>query len=85
MKKIINGIIFIFLSLALVGAAQAQRPGSITGQVQDALGAVVVGASITVVGQNGSTKTAVSNQRGEFSINGLAPGKYTVKVKADKF
>lgn len=63
----------------------AQQPGSIGGQVQDTLGAVVVGATITVTGKDGKTKTTTSNQRGEFTVGGLAPGIYSVKVKADKF
>ncbi|MEO8648222.1 MAG: TonB-dependent receptor [Acidobacteriota bacterium] len=86
MKKLIQFCLytaifaFIFNSQAL-----AQQAGSLGGQVQDTLGAVVVGASITVVGADGKEKTATSNQRGEFSITGLAPGKYTVKVIAPNF
>jgi len=63
----------------------AQQLGSIGGQVQDTLGAVVVGATITVIGKDGKSKTTTSNQRGEFIVSGLAPGIYSVKVKADKF
>ncbi len=63
----------------------AQQPGSLGGQVQDTLGAVVIGATITVVASDGKEKTATSNQRGEFSVTGLAPGKYIVKVKAANF
>lgn len=65
--------------------ANAQSTGSVTGVVQDTLGAVVVGATITVVGPDGKEKTATSNAKGEFSVAGLIPGKYTVKVIATKF
>jgi hypothetical protein len=57
----------------------------VAGTVTDALGAVLVGASITVESSTGATKTAVTNARGEYSVAGLAPGKYTVKAIAPKF
>ena len=76
--------LFLF-TLLLSIPALAQQPGSLAGQVQDTLGAVVPGASVTVVGADGKEKTATSNQRGEFTVAGLAAGTYTVRVKADKF
>lgn len=85
MKFISTSLSAIFVALFLFGQALAQSNGSITGQIQDTLGAVVVGASVTAVNAEGKEKVTTSNQRGEFSISGLAPGTYTVKVKADKF
>src|SRR5687767_14266065 len=76
--------LFLF-TLILSVSALAQQTGSIGGNVQDTLGAVVVGATVTVVGPDGAEKTATSNQRGEFSVTGLAAGKYTVRVKAGNF
>ncbi|HEV8591374.1 MAG TPA: carboxypeptidase regulatory-like domain-containing protein [Pyrinomonadaceae bacterium] len=66
-------------------AAFAQQNGSIGGSVQDANGAIVVGASITVVSADAKEKTTTTNSRGEFSVTGLAPGKYTVKAIATNF
>jgi hypothetical protein len=82
MKKFIRLLLFTFL---LSVPALAQQTGSIGGQVQDTLGAVVIGASVTVVSADGKERIATSNQRGEFSVTGLAPGKYTVRVKATNF
>ena len=82
MTKFIKPFLF---TLILSVSVLAQQTGSIAGNVQDTLGAVVVGATVTVVGADGSEKTATSNQRGEFSVNGLAAGKYTVRVKAGNF
>ena len=65
--------------------ALAQQAGSLAGQVVDANGAVIVGATVTAVAADGKEKTATSNQRGEFAIAGLAAGKYTVKAIAPKF
>lgn len=84
--KLLRSFLFIGL-IALVGSSSifAQQPGSVGGQVVDALGAVIVGATVTTVAPDGSEKTAVTNQRGEFTIPGLAPGKYTVKITAANF
>lgn len=63
----------------------AQQAGSLTGQVVDSLGDVVTGATVIVVGADSKEKSAMTNKQGEFSISGLAPGKYTVRVTAPKF
>jgi hypothetical protein len=66
-------------------AVFSQTTGSISGQVTDSLGAVVPGTTVTAVAADGNQKQAVTNSRGEYSITGLAPGKYTVKAIAAKF
>ncbi len=73
------------ISLLYTGSAFAQANGSIGGSVTDALGSVVVGATVTAVAADGKQKQVVANARGEYSITGLAPGKYTVKTIAPKF
>lgn len=85
MKFIKLSILAIALSFGLTPVAFAQTNGSIGGLVQDTFGAVVVGASVTVVAADGREKIATSNQRGEFAVTGLAAGTYTVKIKAAKF
>jgi hypothetical protein len=82
MNNFIKLLLFTFVFCI---SGYAQQAGSLTGQVQDTLGAAVVGASITVVAADAKEKTATSNQRGEFSVTGLAPGRYTVRVKAPNF
>ena len=82
MNKIIRPLLItLFFSVAAFG----QQTGSIAGQVQDTLGAAVVGASITVVSADGKEKATTSNQRGEFTVSGLVAGKYTVRAIAAKF
>jgi hypothetical protein len=66
-------------------AAFAQATGSISGQVTDALGAVVVGATVTVISKDGKERQVITNARGEYTLSGLAPGVYTVKAIAPKF
>ncbi len=75
------GIFTIIFSLQVF----AQQGGSLGGQVVDSSGAVIVGATVTTVDASGNVKTAITNQRGEFSVSGLAPGTYSVRAIADKF
>ena len=75
------GIFTIFFSSAVF----AQQAGSLGGQVLDSSGAAITGATVTVVDAAGKVKTAITNQRGEFSIAGLAPGTYTVRAIAPQF
>ena len=71
--------------LMSVASVLAQQAGSVTGQVFDSLGAIVPGATVTVVDSAGKEKKTTSNKQGEFNIAGLAPGNYTVRVNAPKF
>ncbi len=84
--KFIRTILLLGAAAVLTATpAFSQATGSLTGSVTDALGAILVGASITVESSAGVKKTAVTNARGEYSVTGLTPGKYTVKAIAPKF
>src|SRR5215204_7455339 len=77
MKKI---VLVIALCASIPGLVFAQqRPGSLRGQVLDELGGAIVGASVTVVDSKGVEKSVVTNDGGIYVVNGLAPGKYTVR------
>ncbi len=77
MKKI---MLVIALCASLPGVLVAQqRAGSLKGQVLDELGGAIVGATVTAIDGKGVEKTAVTNEAGSYTINGLAPGKYTVR------
>lgn len=85
MKNIKSFIFIAIITLFINSALFAQNTGTLTGQVYDALGAVVVGATVTVVDAENKQKNATTNAQGAFTVNGLAPGKYTVRVSAPKF
>src|ERR1700681_4225621 len=67
-------------------AFSQQVTGSILGSVQDAQGAVVVGAQVAARNNDtGFARTAVSNERGEYRIDFLPPGTYELQVSSTGF
>ena len=83
MLRLIKSLLCIFC-LCVIAAAQ-QRAGSLRGQVSDELGALVVGATVTLVAADGSQKTVTTNGDGVYTINALTPGAYTLRVVAPGF
>lgn len=84
MNFIRTSIIALFTLGIMSSGAFAQGTGSISVQVQDTLGSVVVGASVTLAA-DGKEKKGVTDKQGEFVFRSLAPGKYTVSVSAPNF
>ncbi|HQR33370.1 MAG TPA: carboxypeptidase-like regulatory domain-containing protein, partial [Blastocatellia bacterium] len=71
--------------LAVTALAQTDR-GTITGTVQDANGAAVAGASVTVTNIGTNTGlTYTTNSEGRFSAPALAVGSYRVKIEKTGF
>jgi hypothetical protein len=94
--RMFSGCFFAFFLFALVGtqhvAATDKAPGSsarthasIKGTVTDKTGAVLPGASVTVINGAGFSQTATTNDRGEYSLTGLPAGTYTVTISAPAF
>src|ERR1700674_2007930 len=71
--------------LFVIGNAQQRSSGSLRGKAIDALGALVSGASVTIVNANGTQQTTQTNRDGAFTINNLAAGRYTVRASAPGF
>lgn len=80
-------LLLALLLLAGVAFPQGAQSGAISGAVTDPSGAVIGGATVTVV--NNATKnverTVVTTNDGLFSATLLPPGDYTVTVKASGF
>ncbi len=77
--------VVLLVGLANTALAQSDR-GTLTGTVQDASGAVVPGAVVTLT--NTSTGAAMSvptNEAGDYTVPQLPPGTYTVKVEKEGF
>jgi len=64
-----------FLFLRFDGDLLAQLPpGSLEGQVTDPSGAAISGASDLVTAADGTTRVSATDARGQYQIEGLAPG-----------
>src|SRR5205085_10907484 len=76
----------LLFALCAVGARAQQATGSVRGQLADEFGGVIVGATVTATDAAGKpVKTVASDADGNFSLAGLAPGKYTVRAVAPGF
>ncbi|HKG20446.1 MAG TPA: carboxypeptidase-like regulatory domain-containing protein, partial [Blastocatellia bacterium] len=78
------------LVLAVFAAPQARAQGtsdgSLAGVVNDASGAVIAGARVSVRNNStGQTLNSTSNDEGSFRFNNLPVGTYTVTIEAPNF
>src|SRR6267378_1699291 len=72
--------LFVLVCLLLLSAptqAQTERRGGISGSITDTGGGILQGAQVTV--EPGGVKV-VSDAQGQFLVNGLAAGTYTVTI-----
>ena len=78
-------VVALILGVASLAHAQAGT-AALSGTVKDAQGAVIPGATVTASHPaTGATRTAVSGSQGGFSLLGLPPGTYNVKVELTGF
>jgi len=73
-RFILSLLVALFLTMA---ATAQQKTGSIAGRAVDRVNAVLPGALVELQPRGMSIAT---NEQGEFTITGLAPGDYTIKV-----
>jgi len=77
------GFALFLLSAPLI---QAQTTAQLTGTVQDATGAVIPGAEVTLTDEaTGATRTVETNHQGLFAFPSLVPDSYSVKAAAKTF
>jgi hypothetical protein len=87
-SRVLRGVLFLIIAatLAAVCFAQSTSTARIDGSVQDATGAIVPNAKITITNVNTrQTTETTSNAAGAFGIAALQPGKYTMTVEAAGF
>jgi hypothetical protein len=84
-----KGLSFALAIIALLfsfNLASAQSStGTLRGQVQDVLGGLVVGGTLTVTDAAGVSRTATTDDEGRYAFTGLPPGRYTVRAEASGF
>ncbi len=81
-------VVCMCLSLTMAGGAVFAQinTGTILGTVKDSQGAVIPGATVTVVNVDlGVSTTLVTNDAGAYVASALRPGKYEVKAETDGF
>ena len=62
-----------------------QIAGSLRGQVTDPMGANVTGVTLSLTRRNGAESRAVTDSKGIYSLDGLAPGSYTLRLEVAGF
>ena len=81
-----RALIFIFILIFTAQILPAQTvAGSLKGQVTDQLGAIIVGANVTLVAENGAEKSVMTNGKGIYTFLNLASGSYVLRVTAQSF
>src|SRR5260370_22779377 len=84
MKSVVLSSILGMLLFSLSLFAQAN--GRILGTVTDPTGAVMAGATVSVIDtQRGLARTLTTDQAGEYNAPTLIPRTYTVRVQAPGF
>lgn len=71
--------------LLLAGQALAQETGGIKGRVRSSRGDTIAGATITARQNSVDVRSATSNSKGEFKLEGLEPGFYNFVFDAKGF
>lgn len=88
-SRVFTFAVFCWFALMAGQSALAQSSGStgtITGQVQDATGAVVPGATVEIRNAvTGYQRTALSDAAGAFELHGVAQNSYHLSVQATGF
>lgn len=79
------GSLLALILCAGFGFAQQQGGATLRGQIKDEFGGVIVGATVIAADASGGEKTATTNGEGLYTLRGLAPGTYTVRVQAAGF
>ena len=88
-SRLVPILLLVFLLGVAWSVAGAQQPAgstTITGQVEDTTGSVIIGARITLRDPFGNlVASATTNSQGQFSLSGVAPGQYVLQSENKGF
>src|SRR5438128_1890011 len=85
-KRTCHQLALLLLVFHFSGTGWGQVTASITGVVRDVSGAVVPGAAVTVQHvETGTTRTAQTDENGNYSVPSLPVGQYEVDVQKTAF
>lgn len=71
--------------IALCITAAGVTPGSITGYVRNSAGVAQMGATVELLGTSGQSQVVYTDTKGFFTLTGLLPGSYDLRVSAPSF
>src|SRR5689334_19801102 len=73
-------VVFVLTLAAMAGLDAQTYQGALRGAVKDSQG-VIPGAEVTLINEDtNATRTAMSNEVGEYAFASVLPGTYTVRV-----
>ena len=79
-------LLFLITLLLLVTPVYAQKQtGGVKGRVSDELGGLITQATVTAINSAGVERTADTNGEGMYTLSGLEPDKYTIRVQSNGF
>jgi Ca-activated chloride channel homolog len=84
MRTSVRAFVVCLLVVVLVAAASGAAL-SIRGKVVDPAGSVIPGATVEILFNGARVATVISNEKGEFEVNGLGPGEYVVTASLTGF
>lgn len=81
-KLVVRLLLVVFSSMVLICTAAAQFRGSLRGTVTDPQGALISGATVTLVNTDtGYTQASTSDDNGIYQFNALAPAPYRLTAE----
>src|SRR5580693_6950640 len=85
-SSLVVPLVLFLTMLPVMAFAQGETTSAIVGQVSDASGAAVPGATVTIDNtETGLQRVATTDDSGRFNFTQLKPGTYTVRVEAQGF
>ena len=81
-RSLVGGILLVFALLASPAVGQTITTSDLVGVVSDATGAVVPNAAVTLrYTDTGETRSATTNDSGQYRFPLLRPGEYTISAQ----
>src|SRR5258708_36078078 len=85
-RALLGALVVVFLSCVLAPLSHAQYRASLRGVLSDATGAIIPGATVTLVNtETGEKKVSTSDANGLYDFEALPPGRFSLTVERDGF
>ncbi|MBI1760299.1 MAG: carboxypeptidase regulatory-like domain-containing protein [Acidobacteria bacterium] len=78
MENCLVRLFAVILSLGLFATVASAQTSTVRGQVVDELGYAIPGAKVVLIGADGKERTVTTSVSGEFVVNNMPPGVYSL-------